>query len=341
MTGRRARRWRRAKLAFAGIAALVAAAAWGMWSVMTPVGRGGPQLVVVSRGQSVWTVASGLRRQGLVRSATALTAAAYVTGRWRRIQAGRYDLDPGMTGLEMLDALGRGTHRAWRWLTIPEGFTVWQVAQAVESHHLGSARDFLAEAARPGRFSAPFPLPQGDLEGYLFPDTYRVDVGEGVRDIIAQMLGRFDQVVWRGLFEGKAIYRGRTMHDILILASMVEAEAKRDDERPIIAAVLLNRLKRGQRLECDATVQYALGQNRRPRLTYRDLEVDSDYNTYLHAGLPPGPICSPGEASIRAAMDPADVPYLYYVARPDGSHVFSKTFAEHQAAIAKVRRERD
>ena len=124
---------------------------------------------------------------------------------------------------------------------------------------------------------------------------------------------------------------------MIILASLVEAAAKQEDERPIIAGVLLNRLARGQRLECDATVQYALGADRKSRLMYEDLEIESDYNTYLHEGLPPGPICNPGEASIRAALEPADVAYLYYVARPDGSHVFSRTFAEHRAAIARIR----
>jgi len=104
--------------------------------------------------------------------------------------------------------------------------------------------------------------------------------------------------------------------------------------------VLMNRLERGRRLECDATVQYALGDNRKERLSYEDLQIESEYNTYLHEGLPPRPICNPGEASIRAAMEPAEVPYLYYVARSDGSHIFSRTFAEHQAATARVRRDR-
>jgi UPF0755 protein len=147
-------------------------------------------------------------------------------------------------------------------------------------------------------------------------------------------------VVWQGLLEGKPTHHGRTFPEIIVLASLVEAEAQLDEERPKIAGVLMNRLKRGQRLECDATVQYALGDRRKQRLNHNDLLLESDYNTYLHDGLPPGPICNPGEASIRAALEPAPVPFLYYVAKPDGSHMFSRTYAEHQAAIARLRKER-
>jgi UPF0755 protein len=154
------------------------------------------------------------------------------------------------------------------------------------------------------------------------------------------MLRRFEEVVWTEILGGREVDGERSLSDTLVLASMVEEEAKHDEERSIIAGVYVNRLRRGQLLECDATVQYALGADRKPRLTYDDLEVESDYNTYLHPGLPPGPICSPGEASIRAAVEPADVPYLYYVARPDGSHVFSRTLNEHEAAKARVRRQR-
>ncbi len=178
------------------------------------------------------------------------------------------------------------------------------------------------------------PLPSTGLEGYLFPDTYRVRHGAPGGEIAGQMLRRFDEVVWRGLFHEHGTYQGRSVNDIIILASLVEAEAKRDSERAVIAGVLMNRLRLGQRLECDATIQYALGKDRKQKLLYKDLEIESEYNTYKHAGLPPGPICNPGKASIEAAMNPAAVPYLYYVARPDGSHCFSRTLAEHDGGEA-------
>ena len=334
--GRRRKKTRR-KLWLWSLCLLALVLAAGFWAVAMPVGPGAPRLVTVEEGQSVSDVAAMLREARLVRSARALAVAAYVTGKWRRIQPGRHELDPGMTGLEMLDALSRAPRATWEWLTIPEGFTVRQIAERIEEKGLGQTDEFLAAAARPQTFEAGFPLPEGGLEGYLFPDTYRIEDNHGARGIVVQMLRRFDQVVWQGLFEREAERNGRSLREVIILASLVEAEAKQEDERPIIAGVLLNRLARGQRLECDATVQYALGADRKSRLMYEDLEIESDYNTYLHEGLPPGPICNPGEASIRAALEPAEVPYLYYVARPDGSHAFSRTFAEHRAAIARIR----
>jgi UPF0755 protein len=330
--------WPRALLVLLCLVLLVAAGA--VWTVVTPAGSGPCSVVTVSEGQSVWEVTAMLEDMGLVRNATALAAAAYVTGKWRRIQAGRHELHSGMAGLEILDALCRSTQGAWRWLTIPEGYTLLQIAQEVEDKGLTTTEDFLNASRHPQRFEAGFPLPDDSLEGYLFPDTYRVERGEAAEDIVAQMLRRFDQVVWQDLFEGEADYGGRRLTEVIILASLVEAEAQREDDRAIIAGVLMNRLELGRRLECDATVQYALGDNRKERLSYEDLQIESEYNTYLHDGLPPGPICNPGEASIRAAMEPAEVPYLYYVARSDGSHIFSRTFAEHQAATARVRRDR-
>jgi len=306
-------------------------------SLRTPVGVGPPIIVTVEPGDSARDVAKALWERGLIRNATAVVVAAYATGDWRCIQAGRHELDPSMSALDILEALCRGSRTAWSWLTIPEGYTVSQIAQQVEEKRLGIAVQFEAAARTPGSFDVSFPAPDRSLEGYLFPDTYRVDSGETERDIVAHMLRRFDEVVWKGLFQESPEYDGRSLRDIIILASLVEWEAQLDEERPKIAGVLLNRLRRGMRLECDATVQYALGDGRKPRLGYDDLAVESEYNTYLHDGLPPGPICSPGEASIRAAMEPAEMTQLYYVATPDGSHLFSNTFAEHQRAIRRAR----
>ncbi len=310
----------------------------GVWSVVAPVGESAPVLVVVEPGEKASQVALALQDDSLIRNADTFLVAAYLTGRWKCIQAGRHELDSNMSALDILDALCRGSRTAWRWVTIPEGYDLRQIADKIEQERLGEAAEFQQAATEPWARQASFPLPADSLEGYLFPDTYRVDGGETEQEIIGQMLRRFEQVVWKGLFQEKAQYNGRSMREILILASLVEWEAQKADERATIAGVLWNRLQRGQRLECDATVQYALGDGRKSRLTFEDLTVDSAYNTYLHDGLPPGPICNPGEASIRAAMNPAKVPYLYYVARPDGSHVFTTTFEQHQAAIAQVRR---
>lgn len=311
--------------------------ACGVWGILTPVGSGPPLLVSVDPGESVSEVATTLWERGLIRSPRALVVAAYVTGKWRCIQAGRHELDASMSGLDMLDAMCRGSRTAWDWLTIPEGYSLRQIAETVEDEHLGAADEFMRAASEPWAFDTAFPLDDETLEGYLFPDTYRVDSDEEERDIIVQMLRRFEDVVWKEIFGGRAEHHGRSLREIVILASLVEWEAQQDDERAQIAGILVNRLERSQKLECDATVQYALGDGRKSRLSYEDLTVESPYNTYLHEGLPPGPICNPGEASIRAAMEPADVPYLYYVAREDGSHIFSRTFADHQRAIRRAR----
>jgi UPF0755 protein len=332
------RRWRKRGPAFwLALAILATVLAIVIWGLAVPVGGGQPQLVTIQRGDSVSDVAIILQQKGLIRSADMFALAAYTTGKWRRLQAGRHELDGSMSAAEILDALCRGSRRAWRWLTIPEGFDVRHIAEQIQREGLGQATAFMQAVSSPGSFTTSFPLPTDGLEGYLFPDTYRIDSGETESDIIAQMLRRFDQVVWKQLFREEPSFKGRSLRDIIILASLVEWEAKRADERPIIAGVLLNRLDRGQKLECDATVQYALGEGRKPRLANSDLSVESDYNTYLHQGLPPGPICSPGEASIKAAMNPANVAFLYYVARPDGSHVFTSTYSKHQEAIIKVR----
>jgi UPF0755 protein len=312
---------------------------WGYvhWTLDVPMGKGPAQLVVVARGGSVLSVGNMLEREGLIRSARMFVAYAYLTRKHGRIQAGRHELAPTMDAREILDALCYGTHRAWRWLTIPEGYTLRQIAQAAAGQQLGTSEGFLQAAADPAVLAPGFPLPKSGVEGYLFPDTYRLDADATPKSLVAQMLRRFREVVWKGLFKEKQTCHGRSLQQIVTLASLVEAEARQDKERAVIAGVLTNRLAQGRRLECDATVQYALGVDRKQRLLYKDLEIDSEYNTYRHAGLPPGPICSPGEASLKAAMEPASVSYLYYVAKPDGSHVFSNTFAEHKAAIARVR----
>ena len=321
--------------------ALVFIAGHAVWGLLTPVGKSTPQIVSVEPGQSVLQVCAALADKGLIRSPTALMLAAYGTGKWRCLQAGRHELDASMTAMEMLEALCRNSRQSWDWVTIPEGLTLRQIAAVVEETGVTTASGFEREATRPALFDASFPLPPDSLEGYLFPDTYRIEAKADGRRVIAQMLRRFEEVVWRGLLGEHAPDDGRSLHEVVTLASLVEGEAKIDEERPVIAGVLRNRLRRGQKLECDATVQYALGDGRKSRLLHEDLQIESDYNTYLHEGLPPGPICSPGESSLRAALAPAEVPYLYYVARPDGSHVFSRTYSEHVAAVARIRAARE
>jgi len=180
--------------------------------------------------------------------------------------------------------------------------------------------------------------PAGEsLEGYLLPETYEFAYGTAAEDLVRRMVEELDRQFVKPNADAIAASK-LSLHEIVTLASLVEREAKVAADRAKIAGVLTNRLSRGMKLQCDATVQYALGEHK-PRLTFADLKVDSPYNTYLHAGLPPGPIACPGIASLRAALQPERTDALFYVARPDGSHVFTRTYEEHLAAIAQIRGE--
>lgn len=332
------RRWRMARWAVLGLALGGGAlGAWLWWTLAVPVGALGRVLVKVEAGWGASRVATELAGKGLIRSSEAFVLAALVTRKASRLQHGEYVLSGEMTPLRMLEAISRGQVES-RWVTIPEGYRVEQVAEALQQQGLVEAKEFLALAKQRGaRFETGFPPPGRSLEGYLFPDTYRIAVTATPEAIIEQMLSRFEEVAWRELCGGKPPADGRSLRQVVALASLVEAEAKRPQERALIAGVLMNRLRQGRRLECDATVQYALGAGRKSRLLYADLNVPSPYNTYLHAGLPPGPINSPGQASLQAALRPAGSPYLYYVARADGSHIFSRTLGEHADASRRAR----
>jgi UPF0755 protein len=178
--------------------------------------------------------------------------------------------------------------------------------------------------------------PGPTLEGYLFPDTYAFPDGTSPRNAVLEMVKRFERE-WKPEWNSRLDSLSLTRHEAVTLASIVEREAKVASERPIIAAVYLNRLRNGMLLQADPTVQYARGKHT-PRLLHKDLEVDSPYNTYKYAGLPPGPIASPGAASLTASLYPADVPFLYFVAAPDGHHEFRRTLAEHEIAVRQFRR---
>jgi UPF0755 protein len=305
------------------------------WAVLLPAGKGQAQTVRIAKGASLRYVAHKLKERGLIRSETAFRLIARRS--WTKVRQGEYRFQPPINPLRILDKLVKGQVEAY-WVTVPEGFTLQQIASLLAERQLATKNDFLTAASAASQLDTEFPKPTGSLEGYLFPDTYRLDARQDMSAaLIVAMVRRFDEVVWKGLLKGKAPQTGLTLHELVTLASLVEGEAKKDEERPIIAGVLLNRLRMGKKLECDATVQYALGDHK-SRLLYADLQYPSPYNTYLHEGLPPGPINNPGLASIEAALKPADTPYLYYVAKPDGSHIFSRTPEEHQAAIARVRR---
>jgi UPF0755 protein len=196
-------------------------------------------------------------------------------------------------------------------------------------------RDSVEAAVRDTALRARLDVPTPTLEGYLYPATYTFQEGTSARAAVREMVGGFERA-WRPEWNPRLQTLALSRHDVVTLASIVEREAVKPEERPVIAAVYYNRLKKGMRLEADPTIQYALGRHT-ARVLYRDLEIDSPYNTYRRSGLPPGPIGSPGAPSIAAATQPANVPYLFFVAHPDGHHEFRTTYAEHLVAVREAR----
>ncbi|WP_427339149.1 endolytic transglycosylase MltG [Caloranaerobacter sp. DY30410] len=249
-----------------------------------------------------------------------------------KLKAGEYSLNNKMDLYQIIDTLVKGSSKETVTFTIPEGYELSLIAEKLSKQNLVNKERFLELCNNVSLFKKKFDflneLPEGStLEGYLFPDTYEVYKDAKEEDIINKMLTRFDQV-YNDKIKDKAKKLNLTMNEVITLASIIEREAKLDSERPLISAVFHNRLKKGWLLQSCATVQYVLGE-RKEKLTYDDLKIDSKYNTYLYKGLPPGPIASPGIKSIEAAVEPANVDYLFFVVNEDGSHTFSKTFNEH------------
>ncbi len=300
--------------------------------------------VVIERGKGVGGVGETLVRDGVIRSAAAFQFYVRWHGAASRLKAGRYTLSGAMSLAQVLRALEQGPGRdaAGRLrITVPEGFTLAQIAESLEERGICSADAFQQFAAKPTAWTSGdygFALPKETLEGYLFPDTYDFLPGSTPSAIVHEMLLNFSRRFARPK-EQEISGSGHSLHEIVTLASLIEREAKISADRTRIAGVLENRLKKGMKLEIDATVLYALGHHKN-RVYYKDLEVDSPYNTYRVVGLPPGPIASPGIASLEAALHPEANDYIYYVARKSGAHVFSRTPAEHAAAVRKSRAER-
>lgn len=248
-----------------------------------------------------------------------------------KLKAGEYSLSKSMTTQEILEILALGGAAATKRFTIPEGYSIAKTADKLEDEGFINRETFLDEVEN-GEFSYKFmtELPDGPnrLEGFLFPETYEVYADATEDDIINRMLSQFD-AVFIDEYYARANELGLSLHKIITIASLIESESKISFERPIVASVIYNRLSIGMPLQLDATVQYALGETKE-RLLYKDLEIDSPYNTYIIPALPPGPICSPGEEAIHAALYPDETDYIFYVLKPDksGEHNFAKDINE-------------
>ncbi|MBL8067405.1 MAG: endolytic transglycosylase MltG [Armatimonadetes bacterium] len=271
-----------------------------------------------------------LEERGVVRNAWVFSRYARLERKAVAVQGGTYAFRPGMSMAQIVQSLKTPLRQNVR---IPEGWWIKRVAERLESKNVCTAKEYEELAAQPQAFqdSVDFPLPKGSLEGYLYPDTYDLPPMMGARAVILRQLQTFKKKVVDKVGE-EGLARA------VVLGSMVELEVAKDDERPRVAGVIENRIKKGMRLQIDATVLYALGE-------WKELgpgvvnTVQSPYNTYLHAGLPPGPIGSPSIKSIEAALKPEAHNYLFYVARPDRSHYFTSDYGSHLKAIAKARGE--
>jgi peptidoglycan lytic transglycosylase G len=301
--------------------------------VAAACGREGNARVTVPSGASMRLAADSLEAAGVIRSARVFSFYTKLTGRDRRIKAGTYLLDRGASWNAIVDALVAGRGIVFT-VTIPEGWDLKTIVPAV-ADVMKVPAESLEAATHDTALIHRLDIPIQSLEGYLFPETYLVPEGSAALPIVRRLVSEFERR-WKPEWNARLQSLDMTRHQVMTLASIIEKEARVPAERPIISAVYHNRLKRGMLLQADPTIQYALGRHT-ARVLYRDLEIKSPYNTYRNVGLPPGPIASPGTASIEAALFPADVPYLYFVAHPDGHHEFRTTLREHNEAVRRMR----
>jgi UPF0755 protein len=303
----------------------------GRFLLVPPSHTSTETVVEVPEGASLKTVAQQLADAGVITHPTYFVLLGRALGAERTIQAGDYAMRPTMRPMEVLNRLTSGMV-VQTGVTIPEGLTIREIAAQLEMEGIMEAQAFLSAAADPAiRAEAAIEAPS--LEGYLYPSTYYVTRRTTPAELVRRMVRQFQEST-RDLDWSRAAGRKLSRHQIVTMASIIEKETSRDDERPLVAAVFSNRLARRIPLQSDPTVIYALP-GFSGNLHHRDLNVKSPYNTYRVTGLPPGPIANPGQASLEAALHPAEANYLYFVSKNDGSHYFSSTLAEHQKAVAR------
>jgi UPF0755 protein len=309
-------------------------AAWLLSGVATPF-KGydaAEQFVEIPQGAGPASIARRLVAAGVVRDQATFRFELARSGAGRKLQAGEYRFDRPMTVGEVIGKLSRGEVYL-RPITFREGLTIRQMAELYESKGFGTAAEFTAAAGN-GALVHDLDPAARDLEGYLFPDTYALPRKATAEQLVARMVASFEKALTPDIRQ-RAQARGLGVRALVTLASIVEKETGKSEERPLVAAVYSNRLSIGMGLQCDPTVIYALEKAGRYDGNIRrdDLQVDSPYNTYRYAGLPPGPIAAPGRASLEAAASPADAPYIYFVSRNDGTHAFATTLAEHNRNV--------
>ncbi|MFQ5961381.1 MAG: endolytic transglycosylase MltG [Candidatus Methylomirabilales bacterium] len=290
----------------------------------------GPRVVDIKPNTGSAAIADLLGERGIIQDRFLFILFTTVRGSSDALKAGEYEFSSSMGLLDIIRILERGRVLVHK-VTIPEGSSVWQIAALLDADGLVDKQRFLELAMDPSMAS--FYVPGANtLEGFLFPDTYHFIKGIDGEEVIETIVQRFFREITRE-DERRARELGMSLYEIVTLASIIEKEAVIDREKPIIAGVFYNRLRRGMRLQADPTVLY--GRRRQGRIRRRDLRADHPYNTYVQNGLPPGPIANPGAAALKAALYPARVSYLYFVSKNDGTHHFSRTLREHQRAVRK------
>ena len=330
-----------------GCMALMLVAGWFMfqnWSFlnMPPETEGREILFTVESGQPLWTISGNLAKEGLIRDSKKFRQYAQAEGKENKIRAGEFRLWSNMTAPEVLDTLTT-TSGILHKFSVREGLTWWATAKKAEESKLTGYADF-KEAVSDPELLAKYKIPARNAEGYLFPETYlltrpKTETGKAMVETMLKEFHKAAMQAWND-----KIPSPEDVHQTVILASLVEKETGDVTERRRIAGVFANRLEKGYLLQCDPTIIYGLGETFDGNLRKKHLNDKSNlYNTYQHRGLPPGPICSPGLESIKAAINPEKHSYLYFVAKGDGSHYFSKSLKEHNAAVRKyqLRRNRD
>jgi UPF0755 protein len=292
-----------------------------------------PQIITITKGQSTTRIAYGLYQKGVISSPSSFRILSRVLGLNQKLKAGRYRFEWPLSSWQALRQLNRGAN-VYNMATIPEGLTMYRIAGLLQDATGNDSTELVAAFTDP-QLARSLGVPAASLEGYLFPDTYSFEWETPAGKIAALMLEQFQRQIPPAWHQELKKQR-RTLHQAVIMASMVEAEAQVDSERVLVASVFYNRLRLKRPLESCASIEYVLPRHKNNRLTYADLEIRSPYNTYRHIGLPPGPICNPGRSSLEAAVFPARTDYLYFVAKGDGGHVFSRSLREHINAKNRI-----
>lgn len=303
------------------------------WYLGRPTGIETPRQIHVQLGMSARRIGELLEKERLIHSAELFALTVRLQGLAHRLEAGTYQLTGAKSTSGIIQDLLKAPVQTRR-ITIPEGLTRKEIAGLLFQQNLIDSTRFVS-LTQDRHFIRQLGIDATSLEGYLFPETYFFDVETSEEEVIRRMVDEFHQVFADSLYLRLGIV-DLTLHQAVTLASIVEREAMVQEDRPVISAVFLRRLELNRRLESCATVEFALGVHKK-RLTNVDLQVDSPFNTYRHRGLPPGPIGNPGQAAILATLYPAETDYLYFVARGDGTHIFSRTNKEHEQAKRAVR----